>query len=339
MNSRLNGSGITASSASASEPFRPPIWLRSGHLQTIWPTLFRTVSLAPPQADVLATADGDELHLDWYCRGNPRLAILSHGLEGHSRRPYMLGMARALLEAGWDVLAWNFRSCGGVMNHLPRFYHSGTTEDLDAVVQYALSSSNAYQKIVLSGFSMGGNLTLLYLAQQGENLDSRISSSVTFSVPCDLAGSAEMLARPCCRIYMRRFLDDLHTKMSDKARLFPDQISVDGFENIRNFREFDDRYTAPLHGFQDAADYWACCSCEPYLNQITVPSLIVNAADDPFLSPSCYPEKQRVRGKQVFLEKPRHGGHVGFVNSSATRHYWSERRAVAFLESVTVSSV
>ncbi len=307
--------------------YKPPLWLRNGHIQSIWPTLFRKVALAEPVREVLSTDDDDELHLDWYRQGSDRLAILSHGLEGHSRRSYMLGLARALLSEGWDVLAWNFRSCGGVMNHQPRFYHSGATADLGRVVQHGLDKG--YKTVFLSGFSMGGNLTLLYLGQQSERVDSRICGAVTYSVPCDLAGSADTLALPSRRIYMRRFLRDLQVKMKEKSNRFPDLISVDGFEDIRSFHDFDDRYTAPLHGFRDAQDYWANCSALWKLKDIRVPSLIVNAADDPFLSRKCFPESRVELGAHVRLESPRWGGHVGFVEHAPNGYYWSERRAVA----------
>lgn len=316
--------------ASDSQSYRPPLWLRSGHLQSVWPTLFRHVELMLPRESVLTTEDGDELHLDWYEQGSERLAILSHGLEGHSRRPYILGLARALLADGWDVLAWNFRSCGGHMNHLPRFYHSGSTEDLRAVVQAALGYSSRYRCVGLSGFSMGGNLTMLYLAQEGEQLDSRIRGGLTFSVPCDLAGSASILARPSRKVYMQRFLRDLHVKMKEKARRFPDVIDIAGYEQIRSFQQFDDRYTAPLHGYRDAEDYWSQASCLPRLPEIRVPSLIVNAVDDPFLSPSCFPCKKTQLGDRVRFEAPRWGGHVGFVELARDGYYWSERRALQF---------
>ncbi|PAV26985.1 alpha/beta hydrolase [Tamilnaduibacter salinus] len=317
--------------AHAGSDYRPPVWLRNGHLQSIWPTLFRRVTLFEPQSDVVATPDDDRLHMDWYRAGNRRLAILSHGLEGHSRRPYMLGLARALLAGGWDVLAWNFRSCGGRMNHQPRFYHSGATEDLDCVVRRALADPAGYEQLALAGFSMGGNLTMLYLAEQGSGLDERITHGLGFSVPCDLAGSAAVLALPSRRIYMNRFLKDLGRKMAHKASAFPDRISVTGFDRIRTFREFDDRYTAPLHGFRDAEAYWARCSCLGRLNDIAVPSLILNAEDDPFLSRECYPADPEVLGRQVRLEAPPWGGHVGFVDRDPDGYYWSERRAVAFL--------
>lgn len=313
--------------------YRPPLWLRSGHLQSAWPSLFRRVVLAEPEPEVIPTPDDDFLNLDWYRQGSSRLAILSHGLEGHSRRPYMVGLARALLKDGWDVLAWNFRSCGGEMNRQPRYYHSGATRDLARVVEHGLALG--YQTLYLSGFSMGGNLTLLYLAEQGERVASEIAGATTFSVPCDLAGSARVLALPSRRVYMKRFLTDLGAKMAEKARRYPELIDVSGFEEIRTFRQFDDRYTAPLHGFRDAEDYWARCSALPRLRDIRVPALMVNATDDPFLSRNCYPGARSVLGQHVRVETPRWGGHVGFVELARDGYYWSERRAAAHARSVT----
>ena len=314
-------------------PYRAPLWLRNGHAQSIWPSLFRRVALQEPVVETIATPDDDELWLDWYRQGAGRLAVISHGLEGHSRRPYVLGLARALLAEGWDVLAWNFRSCGGVMNHQPRFYHSGATGDLAVVIRHALR--RGYHAVTLAGFSMGGNLTLQYLGEQGEGVDSRIAGAITFSVPCDLAGGADVLARPSRRIYMSRFLNDLKPKMEEKARRFPELITVEGFDAIRTFHQFDERYTAPLHGFLGARDYWRRASSLFRLRHIRVPALVVNAADDPFLSEGCFPQSPQVLGNWAKLEVPRHGGHVGFVERCRDGWYWSERRAVHFLEQLT----
>ena len=307
--------------------YKPPLWLRSGHLQSIWPSLFRSVDVQAPEPEILPTDDDDELHLDWYRQGSDRLAVLSHGLEGHSRRPYIQGLTRALLREGWDVLAWNFRSCGGVMNHQPRFYHSGATCDLDRVISHGLSKG--YKTAALAGFSMGGNLTLLYLAEKSEQIDSRICGGIAFSVPCDLAGSADTLARPSRKIYMQRFLRDLQVKMEAKSRKFPGLIDTTGFDRIQSFHEFDDRFTAPLHGFASAQDYWQNCSALPRLKDIRVPALMVNALDDPFLSARCFPTDPVVLGSHTRIEFPKWGGHVGFVGSRADNgYYWSERRAV-----------
>ncbi|MFW5823930.1 MAG: YheT family hydrolase [Marinobacter sp.] len=315
---------------SSTATYRAPVWLRNGHAQSIWPTLFRRVSLSGPVVETLATPDEDELWLDWYRQGSDRVAVICHGLEGHSRRPYVLGLARVLLARGWDVLAWNYRSCGGVMNRQPRFYHSGATGDLDLVVRHGLGQG--YRALALAGFSMGGNLTLQYLGEQGEAVDSRIAGAVTFSVPCDLAGGADVLARRSRRLYMARFLRDLRPKMAEKARRFPDLISMEGYDEIRSFHQFDERYTAPLHGFESARDYWRRASSLYRLNQIRVPALVVNAADDPFLSPGCFPEAPEVLGPWARLEVTRHGGHVGFVQRHPAGWYWSEQRALDFLQ-------
>ena len=318
-------------------PFTPPLWLRNPHLQTVWPTLFRKLDFEPDVTERLDTPDDDFLDLDWYRRGNRRLLVLSHGLEGYSRRPYVLGMASAALAQGWDVLAWNFRSCSGEMNRQPRFYHSGASEDLATVVDRALADEAAYESVALGGFSMGGNMTLVYLGERGSAVDPRISGAAVFSVPCDLAGSAEQLGRRANRFYMKRFIQELRAKMEEKHAVYPDLINLEGVETMRTFREFDDQFTAPLHGFRDAEDYWFRCSSRRFIGAIRVPTLIVNAVDDPFLSASSFPEKEVAGNSLVRLEVPDHGGHVGFVGDERGGFYWSEWRAMEFLSSVVGS--
>lgn len=318
----------------SNEQFQPPVWLRNPHLQTVWPTLFRRIDFVPDATERLETPDDDFLDLDWYQRGNGRLLVLSHGLEGYSRRPYMLGMVQAALASGWDVLAWNFRSCSGEMNRQPCFYHSGSSDDLSLVVERALAESPAYDSIVLGGFSMGGNVTLVYLGERGASLDPRIRGAAVFSVPCDLAGSARELARPANRFYMSRFMDELRVKVRAKHELYPDLIPLEGLDRMKTFAEYDDQYTAPLHGFRDAEDYWYRCSSTRFLGGIRVPALIVNAADDPFLSPGSYPHAEVMDNRRVRLEVPPYGGHVGFVGDERNGYYWSEWRAMRFLESL-----
>jgi predicted alpha/beta-fold hydrolase len=242
----------------------------------------------------------------------------------------MIGMATMLNRHGWDALAWNYRSCSGEPNRRLRMYHNGSTDDLDLVVRHALSKGN-YASVALIGFSLGGNLTLLYLGTKGTALDSRVRMAVAFSAPCDLRASAKELARPKNAFYMQQFLRSLHEKIKAKMALMPDAINDDGFDRIRNFKDFDDRYTAPIHGFRDAEDYWARCSSGPLIPRITVPTLIVNALDDPFLADGCYPATQAENSEKVHLEMPRSGGHVGFVEFNRDGSYWSERRALEFL--------
>ncbi|KXK54057.1 MAG: alpha/beta fold hydrolase [Chlorobi bacterium] len=311
--------------------FRPPFLLSEGHLQTILPTLLRRVAGVRYRRQRIATPDDDFLDLDWSEVGARRLVIVQHGLEGNSSRPYVLGMVRAFNAAGWDALAWNFRGCSGQLNSQLRFYHSGATDDLHTVIAHVVAAES-YHQIGLVGFSLGGNVTLKYLGEQGKNAFAEIVGAATFSVPCDLAGSAARLAEPANRIYMKRFIDSLRQKVLQKMKAMPGKLEDHGLRQMRTFAEFDDRYTAPLHGFRDADEYWSRCSSRQFIPQIQLPTLLVNAANDPFLSSSCFPIPEATASTFVSLEVPESGGHVGFMGLGRT--YWSERRAVEFLGSL-----
>jgi predicted alpha/beta-fold hydrolase len=247
-------------------------------------------------------------------------------------------MAAALVRNGWDVLAWNLRGCGGQPNRLLRMYHSGATEDLRAVIEHALQAHPA-DAIALIGFSLGGNLTLKYLGEEGTRISGRLHRAVAFSVPCDLACSSRQLARASNRHYMERFLRPMRAKILAKDRMFPGQLDVSGLDRIRSFREFDGRFTAPLHGFRDAADYWERNSCRQFLPQIAVPTLLVNARNDPFLGPGCHPMEEAAASEYFHFEAPETGGHVGFPSVGNGGEYWSETRAVEFLSTRTRASL
>lgn len=307
--------------------YRAPAFLRGGHLQTIHPAVCRRVPFITTRRERLELPDGDFLDLDWAGQGSGRLAILSHGLEANSKATYIQGMAGALHRRGWDVLAWNYRGCSGEPNRLLKFYHSGASDDLHHVVRHALATHPA-ARIDLVGFSLGGNLTLKYLGER--ETDPRLHRAAAFSVPCDLACSSIRLSAPANRLYMDRFLRCLRAKLVAKQPRFPDDIDLAGIGRVRNFRQFDDRYTAPLHGFRDAADYWARSSSRPFLPRITVPSLLVNAANDPFLGPGCYPREEAGASELFHLEIPDDGGHCGF--SSGGSETWAEQRAAEFLD-------
>lgn len=308
--------------------FRPALWLRSGHVNTLYGGVLRDMQAPAYVRERITTPDDDFLDLDWFRQGHRRVAILSHGLEGNSRRTYMNGMARHLGSDGWDVLAWNYRGCSGEPNRTLRTYHSGATEDLDAVVRHA---RNGYEGAGLVGFSLGGNLTLKYLGEMGEH--APVQAAVVFSVPCDLASGSRHLARRRAAPYMARFMRSLRRRVRQKAAMFPGRIETRGLDAMRTFREFDDAYTAPLNGFQNAEDYWARASCKPYIRHIRVPTLVVSAQDDPFLPPECYPVEEAGASQSVTLETPQWGGHVGFAESR--NRFWSERRASGFLASAT----
>lgn len=308
--------------------YRPPRILQNGHALTIYPHLFRRVGGVVYQRQRVETPDDDFIDLDWSSAGFERVAVVAHGLEGNSQRPYVLGMVRALNEGGWDVVVWNFRGCSGEPNRKPRFYHSGDTADLDAIVTHVLEGGRG-TCMALVGFSLGGNIVLKYLGERGSTVPRTIGAAVAFSVPCDLYTSALKMGRASNILYMRRFLNSLHEKIRVKKALFPGQVDDQGYHCIRDFIEFDDRYS-PLHGFADAMDYYEKASSKGFLGSITVPTLLINALDDPFLDFSCYPRDEAQASRYLTLEMPESGGHVGFVRLRS-RHYWSEVRCVEFL--------
>lgn len=309
-----------------------PIWQFNGHVQSIYPSLFRKIIFQYTKRERLELEDGDFVDLDWY-RANEtggemeKLVIITHGLEGNSQRHYVLGMARSFAEKGFDVLAWNCRSCSGEINRSPRFYHHGDTEDLRAVIQHA--ESRKYNHISLVGFSMGGSLSLRIAGENPLLLSPSVKSVIAFSVPCDLLSSAAELNKIGKRFYQDRFLRKLGRKIKIKSELFPHLISYEGYERIHNFEEFDNKYTAPLHGFKDARDFYARASVKPFLPNIRIPSLLVQALNDPFLTPECIVVSEANGNSYLILELTQDGGHCGFMQSGKAQS-WAEQRAVQF---------
>ncbi len=274
----------------------------------------------------LETADGDFLDLDWLCQGSNKLVIISHGLEGNSSRAYMKGMAHAFHVNKFDVLTWNFRGCSEEMNRRLRFYHSGATDDLDWIVRHAIQKN--YTEINLIGFSLGGNLTLKYLGER--ETSPKLNKAVVFSVPLDLYASCLKISKPSNWVYANRFLKSLKGKVIQKSLMIPG-LDTKGIEKIRSLLQFDDRYTAPLHGFHGAMDYYEKCSSINFLDSIAVPTLLVNAQNDPFLSDECYPASRLKNHAFIEFESPMYGGHVGFAQFDKNGLYWSEERALSFL--------
>lgn len=307
----------------------PPLF-RNPHVQTVFAGAFRTVRGVFYHRERIGTPDDDFVDVDWSKIGSDRTALVLHGLEGDSGRTYIRGMVRALNRGGWDAAAMNFRSCSGECNRTLRFYHSGETEDIHRVLQHILEPGN-YIEVALVGFSLGGNVILKYLGEQGARLHPLVKKAVVFSAPCDLASSALELSRPSNRFYLRRFLRMLHGKIRMKMQLMPDRIADRGFAKIKTFKDYDDRYTSAIFGFGGAEDYWARASSRPGIPRIVIPTLLVNAADDPFLAEPCYPTDEAEASASFYLEIPEHGGHVGFVAFGPLGDYWSERRAVSFL--------
>ncbi len=317
--------------------FHPPFPFTSGHVQTIYPTLFRPTPKTTLKPQRIETDDDDFLDIDWHyskMKHTTRLAVISHGLEGNSRKKYMLGMANMLTQQGWDVICLNFRGCSGEPNRLPRLYHSGVTDDLHRVLSHGLQIGT-YSTAAIIGFSMGGNQTLKYLGENPEKVPKQVKAAVTFSIPCMLADSVKVCDRWNNRIYMDYFMRGLRQKIRIKAQMFPNLFDTEGLEQFKTFAPFDDKYTGPLHGFKDAADYYSRCSSKQFLSSITIPTLVVQAMDDPFLPKSCYPTEEAKCSPNLFLEIPRFGGHVGFMNGYRHSSSWMEQRTADFLQDIT----
>ncbi|HNP19905.1 MAG TPA: alpha/beta fold hydrolase [Fulvivirga sp.] len=307
--------------------YLPPKFYFNPHIETIIPALFRRVKEMPYQRERINTPDDDFLDIDWLKQNTDKLVILSHGLEGNSQKPYMRGMAKAFFDQGYDVAAWNFRGCSGEMNKQLRFYHSGATDDLETVVKYAQSLN--YKSINLIGFSLGGNITLKYLGEKDNQ--AQINRAVAISVPLDLHTSCQKISQRENWVYANRFLNGLKSKVRQKAIIMPGRISSKGLSKLKTLIDFDDAYTAPLHGFDSAIDYYTKCSSLYFLKHITTPTLILNALNDPFLTKECYPIEEMKDHENVILETPDFGGHVGFTAFNKQKLYWSEKKALDFI--------
>jgi len=314
--------------------YRAPLGLKNGHLQTVAASAFRRVKMTGLERERVELTDGDFIDIDRLNLGFNRVAIIAHGLEGDSRRPYVLGLKRALARRGWDTVSWNCRGCSGEPNRLPRSYHSGAAEDLDQVVKHVLHNRPRVE-LAVAGFSLGGNLTLKYLGDDRYTKPPNLVAAAVVSVPCDLQDAAVQLAQPVNAFYMRRFIRCLTLKIKQKAEVYPHLISTNNLNQIRTFHEFDDRYTAPLHGFNGVADYYHSCSSKRFLRHIEIPTLIFNAMDDPFLSGGCFPTSEASESGIVYLETPQHGGHVGFIQFGKQGDFGSDSAVVRFLEDHT----
>lgn len=310
------------------DAYNPPLVLFNKHVETIFPSLFRQVELPEYQRERITTPDDDFLDLDWLRQGSSKLVIISHGLEGNASRPYVKGMARAFYEKQFDVLAWNYRGCSEEMNRQARFYHSGATDDLGTVLRHA---HHNYDFVFLVGFSLGGNLTLKYLGEQGDQPTSKLKGAVALSVPLDLHTSCLQISKPDNWVYSQRFLKSLKKKVARKAR-HNAAIKTHGLHDIKTLIDFDNQYTSVLHGFADALDYYRQCSSIRFLAHVRVPTLVINAKNDPFLAGNCYPTS--IGNPSVTVEYPRRGGHVGFTLFNQNGLYWSEQRALQFIGSL-----
>lgn len=310
--------------------FKSPIWQFNGQLQTIAPGILRKPKIKPYLRERFTLSDGDFVDLDWMAGNQSRLMIITHGLEGSSDRHYVRGMARYFHENNWDVLAWNCRSCSGEMNLKPRLYHHGEVEDISEVIKHAIETYK-YDQIWLSGFSMGGNISLNYLGKHASHIPEQIKGATVCSAPLDLQNGVKQLQEPEGRFYRRRFFRMLSKKIIEKDKQFPGIIDIEKLQHIDRWEEFDRHFSAPLNGFKSELDFYQQASPINYFEKIKHPVLIVNALNDPLLGDKCYPTKLTANYKNIILETPTNGGHVGF-SQRWKRESWFEKRSLDFIQ-------
>jgi predicted alpha/beta-fold hydrolase len=302
----------------------------------MWGKLFRRLPPQPTERVRLNTADGDfvDLHrLHSANHGAPRLLIL-HGLEGTVRSHYAQGLLAEAARRGWAADLLIFRSCGDELNLTKRFYHSGETTDVAFVIAHILSESPT-QPLVAAGVSLGGNVLLKYLGEKSTSVPPQLKAAVGISVPYDLARSSRHIDRGFAKVYQRHFVRSLKRKTVAKLERFPDLVDRTELARIRTMYEFDETLTGPLHGFSGADDYYNRSSSLGWLSKISIPTLLFNAVDDPFMPPDVLTDVRAVAAGNPALEVdfPPHGGHVGFIAGSNPFRpvYFAERRACEFL--------
>jgi len=295
--------------------YAPPWWLPGGHLQTIFAYALAANPLIDYRRERWETPDGDFIDLDWLDSANDeaKLLVLFHGLEGSSRSHYALSIMALAQQQGWRGVVPHFRGCSGELNRLPRLYHSGDSREIDWILR-RLKEENPQREIYVIGVSLGGNALLKWLGETGRDAGAIVERAATVSAPLDLHAAASVLDVGSRKtIYTRSFIESLKPKILAKIAEHKLKIDPAAVLACATFREIDDLYTAPIHGFTNALDYWTRSSSKPWLQHIQIPTLLINARNDPFLPAAALPQEREVSAS-VNFEFPGSGGHVGFVS-------------------------
>jgi len=313
-------------------PYRAPAWLRGGHAQTIWPTVMRLPAM-PLRRERVETGDGDFWDFDWLDApaddGAP-LVVLFHGLEGSAASPYARALFARLAALRWRGVVPHFRGCGGEPNRLPRAYHSGDHVEVGAILGAVRERVHDAPRTFAAGVSLGGSALLNWLGRAGRDAESWLAGAAAISAPLDLSAAGYAIGHGANRLYTRYFLHTLKPKALAMAARFPGLLDPRSLRAIRSMWEFDERVTAPLHGFAGADDYWTRASSKPWLRDVAVPTLVLNARNDPFIPAQSLAHRAEV-SDAVVLEQPATGGHAGFVTGRAPgRLDWVPRRLTAF---------
>ncbi len=313
-----------------SDAFKPAWWCRGPHLQTLWPYLFRRTPHVELKRERLELPDGDFLDLDWTPNADGPVVLVLHGLEGSSNSKYARGLLKAVHDRGWRGAVMHFRGCSGEPNRLPRSYHSGETGDLAHVVD-VLRRREPGTPLFVVGFSLGGNVLLKWLGGMGKQ--APIKAAVAVSVPFQLAESARRLERGFSQIYQWGLMRSLRQSVAEKRKRMKLPLKIEDLSALRSFRDFDEHVTAPLHGFAGADDYYERSSSRQYLKGIQVPTLVIHARDDPFMTEAAIPQDGDL-SSAIELELYDSGGHVGFIGGTGRLRpgYWLEARVMQYLE-------
>jgi predicted alpha/beta-fold hydrolase len=307
----------------------------------LWGKFLRQAPVQPTVIERLGTPDGDTVvlhHLESAAKAGAPVLLLLHGLEGSSRSHYVQGLLGQAAIRGWHAAAMVFRSCGGEMNRARRLYHSGETTDLALVVGH-VAELYPESRILIAGASLGGNVLLKYLGEQGHSVSPRIAGAAAVSVPFDLARSSRFIDRGFSKVYQRHFLKSLRRKARAKLEQYPGIVLQERISGMRTMFDFDDAFTAPVHGFADANDYYARSSSKGWLNGIRVDTLLLSAVDDPFLPAQVLDDVREISrtNPHLTVEFTSHGGHVGFVTGASPfgPAYYLEQRVGDFLAART----
>jgi len=317
----------------ASPPYRAPRWLAGGHAQTIWPYFLRRPHV-PMRRERVDTPDGDFWLFDWLDApvSNPDapLVVLFHGLEGSSASHYARALFARLAALGWRGVVPHFRGCADAPNRLPRAYHSGDFEEIAAMLDAVRARAPRDVPVWACGVSLGGSALLNWLGRAGTGARATVARAAAVSAPIDLMAAGQAIDRGLNRLYASHFLHTLKPKALSMAHRFPGRIDASAVARVRSMWAFDDVVTSRLHGFADTADYWTRASCKPWLASIRVPTLVLNARNDPFVPGESLPGPVEV-ADDVVLEQPAQGGHVGFMTGPMPgRLDWLPNRLVAF---------
>lgn len=311
-----------------------PCWLPGGHVQTIYPAKFIPKPAVAYRRERWDTSDDDFIDLD-FVDGKPGqpFIVLFHGLEGSSHSHYARALMAHIAALGWSGAVVHFRGCSGEPNRGPRFYHSGDAKEIDWILRRLAPQvrERGANKFYASGVSLGGNALLRWLGESQHQAAGIVDAACAVSAPLDLAAGGAALSRGMNMLYTRIFLQTLKPKSLDKLRQFPGLFDRDTMMNARDLYAFDNIVTAPLHGYLNTDDYWKRASARYVLDDITVPTLVLNAKNDPFLPAEFLPSSASAA---VRLEYPEEGGHVGFsVGPFPGKLNWLPQRMVSFLES------